>query len=384
MRVEENAYFAGSLEGRVLVPSTGCVLNAHVNAGADVAYEKLEHLYSICGSQDIRQVVKGGESVVHVVHGVTGELVSFEAGLAIANTGAATIDLDLLKNGVSVLADPIEIDNADVAYDLVAGNIATIATLDGDVISVRITSLSPESTMFEFEEEFLKDAGDTLPDIWGVDAETVNSTEDYVTDSASGVYSLINSADTEAQSTQLFSSDNLWIDLMEAPIIEWRVKFDLTGVNMLGSADQRFVIGVCSEHTNAEDALDSTTVNAWFRLEGASANIYVEADDNTTNTDDQDSSFDVVEAVWMSFVIDFTDLSDVKFYVNGVEQTGAAVSMAGIVASTLVQPIACLQRDGGAEEEKVYIDSFKVTSGRQDGTQGKGLFYSLVISEKAQ
>ena len=58
--------------------------------------------------------------------------------------------------------------------------------------------------------------------------------------------------------------------------------------------------------------------------------------------------------------------------------------MAGIVASTLVQPIVCLQRDDGAEEEKIYIDSFNVKSGREGGTQGKGLFYSLKLSEKAQ
>jgi len=204
-----------------------------------------------------------------------------------------------------------------------------------------------------------------------------------VTDSAHGVYSLINSADAEAQSTQLFSSDNLWIDLFERPVVEWRAKLDLTGTNALGSADQRLVMGVCSNHTNAEDALDAVTVNAWFRMEGTSANILVEADDDSTNTDDQDSLVDLVDDTWTHFKIDFSNLADVKFFIDGVEQGGAAVVMSNIAATVLVQPIFCLQRDDAAEEEKMYIDSFKVTSGRFLGTLGKGVFTSLTSKEDA-
>ena len=383
MRVGEAAYFAGTLEGRTLIPSSGCVANSHVKADAKIDSEKLEHQHRSCYSQGSKITVECEERVIHVVNGLTGSIEAFTAGVVVACTGTATIDVDLLKNGTSILTAVIAIDSGDAAYTPVAGVIATAGIVVGDVLEVTIAPKGSDIEDFVFEEHFLADAGDTLPDIWGVDAETANSTEDYVTDSAHGVYSLINSADAEAQSTQLFSSDNLWIDLFERPVVEWRAKLDLTGTNALGSADQRLVMGVCSNHTNAEDALDAVTVNAWFRMEGTSANILVEADDDSTNTDDQDSLVDLVDDTWTHFKIDFSNLADVKFFIDGVEQGGAAVVMSNIAATVLVQPIFCLQRDDAAEEEKMYIDSFKVTSGRFLGTLGKGVFTSLTSKEDA-
>jgi len=60
------------------------------------------------------------------------------------------------------------------------------------------------------------------------------------------------------------------------------------------------------------------------------------------------------------------------------------VDMSAIVASVMAQPIVCIQRDGGDEEEKVYIGDFRYTSGRYLGTQAKGVFVSLGLVEDAQ
>ena len=384
MRVDENAYFAGTLEAKTLVPSDGCVTDASLSASAKLSHLKLEHQHRFTHAQDVQATVWNEELVIHNVYGDTGVVLFFEAGIVIPATGAITATADLKNNGVSILTAPLELDSADVAYTAIAGNVASPNLVDGDVLSVEIISLGADSPDWEYDEEFLGDAGDTLPGQWGINAQTANSTEDYVTDTASGNYSLINSADDEAQSTQLFGDDNLWIDLFERPIIEFRAKLDLTGTNALGSADQRLVIGVSSAHTNAEDSLDAVTVNAWFRMEGTSANILVEADDGTLNTDDQDSTIDLVDNIWTHFKIDFSDLTDVKFEVDGVEQGGAAVSMANIAATVMVQPIVCLQRDTGTEEEKIYIDRFRVRSGSSLGTQAKGIFTHLGLREDAQ
>lgn len=383
MRVTEAAYFANTLEAYTLIPSTECMRNSHVAPDAKIVYSKLEHQHRACYSQGSNVTAENERHVLHVVQGLTGSVLAFEAGVVVACTSTATIDVDLLKNGVSILTAAIEIDNGDAAYAVVAGVISTAGIVDGDVLEVDIIPKGPDVNDFILEEHFVKDAGDTLPDAWGIDAETANSTEDYVTDQACGIYTLQHDATAEAQSMQLFATDNLWIDLFEKPIIEWRCRLDLTGTNALGSADQRVVVGVCSGHTNAEDALDATTVNAWFRMEGTSANILVETDDDSTNTDDQDSGVDLVDNTWTHFKIDFSNLADVKFHIDGVEQSGSAMVMSNISSSVLVQPIACIQRDGGAELEKVYVDVFKVTSGLSLGTLGKGVFASLTVKEDA-
>ena len=362
---------------------TGQINNASVEADANLAVSKLEHQFPVRYAQPSNVTAFDHVEVVHAVYGVTGTVLAVEVGSVVPCTSTSEIDVDVKVGGSSILDSVVTLDSDNAARVGVSGTISTTALADGDVLEISVKAKGPDTPDFEFVEEFLADAGDTLPDIWGIDAESANSTEDYVTDSAGGAYSLIQSSDSEAQASQLFSDGNMWIDLFEKPIIEWRATLDLTGTNALGSADQRLVMGVCHTHTNAEDALDDVTVSAWFRMEGTSANILVEADDANTNTDDQDSGVDLVDDTETHFKIDFTDISDVKFYIDGVEQGGATVTMANITGSTIVQPIFCIQRDDMAEEEKVYIHDFRVTSGREAGTLGKGAYCVVMLREKA-
>jgi hypothetical protein len=223
-----------------------------------------------------------------------------------------------------------------------------------------------DMTYSEYVEEFRGEAGDTLPDIWDVNATTGNSTEDYVTDTPCGGYTLTQDSTSEGQSGRLSAGDNLWINLSKTPIIEMRVKVDCTGTNTLGSADQRAVFGIASALVNAEDTLDDVPVNCWFRIEGVDSKIYVECDDGgvAVDTNDQDSGVTLVDDTWMVLRIDFTDLSAVAMYIDGVVQSGAAIDMSSVAANTKVQPLVCIQRDAGDEEEKVYIDYIQVIQGR--------------------
>ena len=64
--------------------------------------------------------------IAHVVVGATGTLRYFAAGNVSPLTGAATIAVDLKKNGTTVLTGTITLDSGDAAYAVVEG------TLDGD------------------------------------------------------------------------------------------------------------------------------------------------------------------------------------------------------------------------------------------------------------
>ncbi|MHC4180537.1 MAG: LamG-like jellyroll fold domain-containing protein [Planctomycetota bacterium] len=284
---------------------------------------------------------------------------------ALADTGMANDVIDKL-NAIQALSstessyiDAVTAGTAAASKAVVLDASSQIDTFDFTGRPKLLTGRD-FSTRLEHREDFLDDAGGTLPGLWVTNAETVNSTEDYVTDSACGVYTLTHSSNSEGQAMQITSGNNHWIDLTKNPIIEFRVKIDLAGAAL--TADQRIVIGVAGDHTNAEDTLEDMTGSAWFRMEGANLNIYVEADDGTTDTNDQDSTIDFVDNTWTIFKIDLSTLTDVKFYVDGVEQGGAAVSAPLLTGN--VSPIVCIQRDAGAEEDKVYIDYIQVNQDR--------------------
>ena len=89
-------------------------------------------------------------------------------------------------------------------------------------------------------------------------------------------------------------------------------------------------------------------------MEGANLNIIVEADDASTDTDNQDSTIDYVKGTYFTLRMDLSDLTDIKFYVNGVEQGGATVSAGSLTGN--VMPVLVHQRDAGAEVNTVKFD----------------------------
>jgi hypothetical protein len=129
------------------------------------------------------------------------------------------------------------------------------------------------------------------------------------------------------------------------------------------SADQRAVIGLSSAR-NA--TLDSVANNAWFRVEGANLNLLFETDDGTTDTDDQDTTVDLVDDTFITTRIDLTDLSAVKFLVNAEDGNGFVVKgTASVPAMTGgLQFFMEMQKDAGAETEAFVIDYVKILSKR--------------------
>lgn len=183
---------------------------------------------------------------------------------------------------------------------------------------------------------------------------STNNTVDYASSVADGVYRLTHSSDSEAQTMRLDFGDSLMLNMSKGPIIRFRVKFNIANATM--SADQRAVVGLASAY-NA--TLDDVTTIAWFRIEGANLNIYVEGDDGTTDTDDQDTTVDYVDNVYQILEIDCSSLSAIRFRIYtaaGVLQGTSTVALAALAANTLVQPIVAIQRDAGTEQEVVDID----------------------------
>jgi hypothetical protein len=85
--------------------------------------------------------------VLHVVRGSTGTLKAFVAGSIVACVGAATITVDLRKNGSTVLTAVITLDSANTAYIVEAGTFASTSLVAGDVLTVVTTATAGGGTI---------------------------------------------------------------------------------------------------------------------------------------------------------------------------------------------------------------------------------------------
>ena len=86
--------------------------------------------------------------------------------------------------------------------------------------------------------------------------------------------------------------------------------------------------------------VDAATVMAGFRMSSTSTGgVFVETDDNATNTDDVATTTTLsTDGTFKIFRIDMTDTADVKFYIDGAEV--ASTTTFSIAASTVgVQPL---------------------------------------------
>ena len=210
------------------------------------------------------------------------------------------------------------------------------------------------------EQDFLLATGAALP-LPLAKAVQGSATGDFLANTAGGVYSLATAAVSEAEAAQLTCGDQLVFDPTKGLVFEARVRVNIPGATI--SADERWVVGLVSAHATAQTALDGTTINAWFRGEGANLNIFVEGDDNVTNTDDVDSGVDYADNAWMLLKIDMSDTAKVKFSINE-NPIAATVNMSALTSANLVQPILCYQRDAGTEINLLECDWLRVTGGR--------------------
>ena len=213
-----------------------------------------------------------------------------------------------------------------------------------------------KASFFSLEDDFPLTASGTLP---APHAKAVqgSATGDYVANVAGGVYRLATAAVSEAEAAQLTHGDQLLVDPTKGVVFEARVRLNMPGATV--TADERFVVGLASAHTTAQAAFDAVVSNVWFRAEGANLNLFVEGDDGTHDTDDLDSTFDYAKNTFVVLKIDMSDLTKVKFFVNGVPST-ATVNVSLLTVSTLLQPIFCYQRDAGSEINQLDVDWYRV------------------------
>jgi hypothetical protein len=211
----------------------------------------------------------------------------------------------------------------------------------------------------QFVEDFLGVAGGGPFDgttNWNV-VDVGDATEAIVADSSNGQFLLHLAATNEAEDAVLYMGDNKTFDVGNDLIFEARVNMAVSpGTGVCA------VFGMAGDHNLSKDAV---TEAAWFRFD-ASLVCKVESDDTTNNNDDVATGHTAVAGTYDIYRIDFTDLTDVKFFINGARVgSGTTFDMSNLTASEQqMQPYFSLDKATGTGLGDINIDYVKIFSGR--------------------
>lgn len=161
-----------------------------------------------------------------------------------------------------------------------------------------------------FHEDFLGNAGGDLFNgtiRWNI-VDVANATEAIVADSPNGEFLLHIATNDEAEDAVLYMGDNRDFDLGSGLI--WEAKIDMAVAPGTGVTA---VFGMAGDHNLDKD---SVTESAWFRFNASMACV-VETNDTTNDNDDIATGFTASAGTYAIYRIDFTDLSSIKFFING-------------------------------------------------------------------
>lgn len=146
-RIEGSLHVAGRLTPQLLDIPPETVTDAAVSSSAAIAAGKLEHQHQPVYAQESDTAAADEARIVHVVRGATATLVSVAAGAVVPAVGNAEVEVDLLKNGTTMLTGPITLDSGQIAYERVAGAFASGALVQGDVLEITIAGTAGTGTL---------------------------------------------------------------------------------------------------------------------------------------------------------------------------------------------------------------------------------------------
>lgn len=120
--------------------------DAQIGSANPIAANKLKHQYAPMLAQPHGIAASNARQVVHVARS-SGSFEAVEAGVLVAAAGDAVVNVDVLKNGTSVLTSAIVIDSTTAPYAEESGAINTPAYVAGDVFEVVVAVAAGTGTL---------------------------------------------------------------------------------------------------------------------------------------------------------------------------------------------------------------------------------------------
>lgn len=188
---------------------------------------------------------------------------------------------------------------------------------------------------------------------WLIADTSAAGTPTYVRNASNAVLTLTSTS--EVQNVCLHHGDALSFDIDDLLSAEFRVR--VSGC----TSGTTISWGMASARN---DTPASMTALALFQMVGATSttDVTVETDDNVTDTAPV-STATALSTTFKRFVIDFSNKSDIKFYIDGVRVAPRTTfTMAGY--SSGLQPFIQIQKTSSANTDAVTVDYVKITAKR--------------------
>lgn len=135
----------GTLYTGAFVPSSGSVTNASVAATAAIAATKLEHQFAL--TYGTSGTAASATVPIHIGYGLTGDIISIKAASIAIAVGAATVTVDLKKNGTTCLTGVITLDSGNTARVAEAGTLSVTTYAAGDLFELVIVATASGGTL---------------------------------------------------------------------------------------------------------------------------------------------------------------------------------------------------------------------------------------------
>lgn len=219
----------------------------------------------------------------------------------------------------------------------------------------------PIGAPINFKEDFIgyqlvqSEAGSTAQ--WLTVQVALNTAMATIDEGHGGVLSMAFDADANAEDAVIYTGDIRQFDLNKDIQFECRAR-----LSVVPTLTSQVVIGMAGDHNLDKDAV---TEAAWFKFDGA-ALAAVETDDTTNNNDDVSTGITVTTAAWHIYKIDFSDLTNVRFFIDGAQvATGTTFDMSNLTAAeAYMQPYISLDKGADAGLGTLLVDYVKVWGGR--------------------
>ena len=138
----------GKLIASGFTPGNDSIGSTQFNAGDPLVASKQEHQYRVGLAQPHGTAAASERRAVHLAH-AAGKVVEVRAGLTVANVGAATVTVDVRKNGTTILSAAISLTSATAAFGSVIAlpAVGQDAYAAGDVLEAVVTATAGGGTL---------------------------------------------------------------------------------------------------------------------------------------------------------------------------------------------------------------------------------------------
>ena len=212
-----------------------------------------------------------------------------------------------------------------------------------------------------FEDEFLgfqfirTETGSTA--IWSTVEVLLNTAIGILADQAGGVLRLVIDVDNNAEDAVIYWGNQRAINLKAGAVFECRAK-----LSVIPTLTTEIVFGMAGDHNLDKDTISEA---AWFKFDGSAAAL-AESDDTTNNNDDISTGVTVLTTEYRIYRIDFTNLANVLFFIDGVGvATATTFDMSNLTdAEAIMQPYISMDKGADTGVATFDIDYVRVWSKR--------------------